>query len=454
MFRIVSIVLVLMTVASCATMVSYEEASETLRNSRSCCDSIAKFKYDQLAGDGAVSFKLDASSDAFDFESGKSYFKAFRLPEKTLPYRIKIASYALGETVKKAHVFYPQVALLDDRFAIVGQSAPGDFWLGKAGFKEAAAQTWGLPVKLEGIIRVDKPNAKYILVFTTRKLMSSTSAYVTRQVVPIIVPGLVTALPGQQEAIQIRHSPFGLLHMEIVRPGEAVCQPGSREADIEPKSAITARLAGRDLHLFVEAVEPGVDATRFDSVIILQGADVMGGTVAIVMKDGCAVGSKFLSALDYIHATQMLALYRSNPALRHSGRLDFATLQSLAKAGDPAAQFHVGLMYAWGRGVAPERSASIEWLQRAARRGFGPAELALGMALAGPGVILDEVKIVGEPPRTDEFTDLVTAYAWLDAASRASERDVKAEASFQLRELASRMSPEELQRAKELARER
>jgi hypothetical protein len=161
--------------------------------------------------------------------------------------------------------------------------------------------------------------------------MNSTSAYVTRQVVPIIVPGLVTALPGQQEAIQIRHSPFGLLHMEIVRPGEAVCQPGSREADIEPKSAITARLAGRDLHLFVEAVEPGVDATRFDSVIILQGADVMGGTVAIVMKDGCAVGSKFLSALDYIHATQMLALYRSNPALRHSGRLDFATLQSLAK---------------------------------------------------------------------------------------------------------------------------
>jgi hypothetical protein len=76
------------------------------------------------------------------------------------------------------------------------------------------------------------------------------------------------------------------------------------------------------------------------------------------------------------------------------------------------------------------------------------------MALAGPGVILDEVKIVGEPPRTDEFTDLVTAYAWLDAASRASERDVKAEASFQLRELASRMSPEELRRAKELARER
>jgi len=433
-------------------MVSYEKASDSLSSSGICCGSMAQFKYDLLAGEGAVSFKLDASSDAFDFESGKSYFKAFLLPDKTLPYRIKIASYALGETINKAHVFYPQVALLDDRFVIVRQGVPDGLRLRKVGFQEAAAETGGLPIKLEGSVLVDNPSAKYLVVYTTRKLMSGTTPYVTRQVIPIILPGLVTAVPGTMGAVHIRHSPFGLLRMEILSADAIFCEQGT-EADIEPQSAITTRFTGRDAQLFVEAQEPGIDATKFDTVIILQGADVLGGTVAVVARKECLLGLKFLSALEYVHASQMLALYRTNPALLHSDRLEMATLRSMAVAGDPGAQFHVGLMYAWGRGVAPDRRVSIEWLKRAAQRGFSPAELALGMALAGPGVILDEAQIVGEPPRTDEFTDLVAAYSWLDAASRASERDVKATASFQLRELAQRMSPEDIKKAKEQARE-
>ena len=79
--------------------------------------------------------------------------------------------------------------------------------------------------------------------------------------------------------------------------------------------------------------------------------------------------------------------------------------------------------------------------------------LALGMALSGPGVILDEAVIVGNQPRTDEFTDLVLAYSWLDTASRTNEYDIKAEASFQLRELTQRMSSEEIQRGKALTQE-
>jgi len=433
-------------------MVSYDNARDSLRNSAVCCESIAQFTYDTLAADGAASFKLDASSDVFNFESGKSYFKAFRLPEQTLPYRIRIDSFALGETIDKAHIFYPQVALLDDRFAVVRQSIPGDFAMSKAGLQETAAQNWGLPIKIEGSILVDDPGAKYVLVFTTQKLMSGSSPYEVRRVVPVIVPGVVTAIPGRKETVHIRYSPFGLLHVAIARVDAPICQQGS-EADIEPKSAINARFAERDARLFVEAVEPGIAPTSFDSVVILRGPQVLGGTVAVVLKDGCFVGRKFLSGLDYIHATQMVTFYRTNLALQHSDRLEMAALQAMAEAGDPVAQFHVGLMYAWARGVAPDRGAAIDWLKQAAHGGFGPAMLALGMALSGPGALTDEAEKVGEPPAADEFTDLVTAYVWLDAASRSSERDVKVEASFRLRELSQRMASEELRKAKELVRE-
>jgi hypothetical protein len=232
--------------------------------------------------------------------------------------------------------------------------------------------------------------------------------------------------------------------------------PCPTEDDIEPKGAITARFTGRDAHLFIQAVEPGIkDTTWFDTVLILSGPNVFGGIVAIPVRDKCLVGRKFLSGLDYLHATQMLSLYRTNPALQHSDRLESATLKALAAAGDPVAQFHLGYLYAVSRGVygiLPDRRASIEWLKRAAQQGFSPAMLMLGIVLTGPG--WNEAQVVGEPPRTDEFTDLATAYSWFDAASRSSEPYVKGAALSWLHRLTPRMTPEELQKAKELTQER
>lgn len=215
MLRVVPLFLVLTGVASCATMVSHKDAVDSLHSARSCCESFAQFKYDQLPEAEGIRFNLEASSDAFNFPTGKSYFKAFHLPEMTKPYRIKITSWALGEHINKAHIFYPQVALLDGSFGVVKQSAPGDFVLRKAEVGETVSETWGLPVKLEGSMLVDNASAKFVLVFTTQELMSHASPYIARQAVPIILPGLVTAIPGPEETVFIQHSPFGLLHLEI-----------------------------------------------------------------------------------------------------------------------------------------------------------------------------------------------------------------------------------------------
>jgi len=165
-----------------------------------------------MAESGKVSFNLDASSKAYNFQTGKSYFKAFRLPGKALPYRIRISSFALGDVIKRAHIFYPQIALLDDRFNIIRQSALGDFTLIKAGMSE----TLGLPVKLEGDFVIDDPNARYLVIFTTHEQMRATTPYETFKVAPVILPGVVTAVPTGKEEIEIPHSPFGLLQLQII----------------------------------------------------------------------------------------------------------------------------------------------------------------------------------------------------------------------------------------------
>jgi maltose operon protein len=199
-------------------MVSYRSAVENLRSAPSCCVSFAQFKYEALPGGTVIRFNLDASSNAFDFRTGKSYFKAFMLPEKALPCQLQITSWALGEHINKAHIFYPQVAVLDADFAVVSQSAPGDFILSKASVGETLKETGGLPVKIEGSLTVDDPRAKFVVVYTTPELMESTSRYAVRQAIPIVLPGMVTAIPGPETEVSIRHSPFGLLRIRIA-PG-------------------------------------------------------------------------------------------------------------------------------------------------------------------------------------------------------------------------------------------
>ena len=265
------------------------------------------------------------------------------------------------------------------------------------------------------------------------------------------VYAVVAAIPTGREIIYIKHSPFGMLHLEMVATTPTICRDGG-EKDIKPKSAISERFAGRDARIFVSAMEPSADTTHFDTIIILRGRDVFGGTVAVGLKDGCLVGRKFLTSLDYIYATQMVAFFRTNPVLQRSDRLEIATLQAMAEAGNPPAQFYVGLMQAWGwSGITRDRKAAIKWLKLSAQQGFSPAMLALGLAFSGYGALEQDA---AGPPRADEYTDLVVAYSWLNAARSSSERNVRNEASFRLKELAARMSQDELKRAEESLQKR
>ena len=152
-FRLIPLVSAFMAIVSCAYMVSHEKAVDRLGKARNCCESIAQFRYDQLTEGKGVKFNLDETTDAFNFETGKSYFKAFRLPDKAVPYGLRIRSFAMGEQLYQAHIFYPQIALLDEHFAIIRQSNARDFLLSKAGFVEIMSENWGLQLKLEGYTR-------------------------------------------------------------------------------------------------------------------------------------------------------------------------------------------------------------------------------------------------------------------------------------------------------------
>ena len=112
-------------------------------------------------------------------------------------------------------------------------------------------------------------------------------------------------------------------------------------------------------------------------------------------------------------------------------------IMDLAKRGDIKAQAQLGWMYETGRGLPQNYFEAAKWYSRAAVQGDGWAQFELGMLYnKGEGVV----------------RDLVQSYMWLTlSASQAvgDDRDFKA----RMRDaLASKMTPEQVAAAQEMAR--
>lgn len=203
--------------AGCATT-SYEVVMKRYREAPVCCKSITEFSYEDLHQGDSKSFDLNAASPAFAFDTGKSYFKAFRLPTFSAPYRITIRSYILGNDLRSAYIFLPQALLLNDRNEVVRSTDFRFLKLEKAGFSETAKETWGIMYKLEGHIDVVAENRqeRFLVIYTTEKLLTarmSTSRWVS---IPIIFPGIVTAIPVGKEEVLVPASPVGRINVSVV----------------------------------------------------------------------------------------------------------------------------------------------------------------------------------------------------------------------------------------------
>jgi TPR repeat protein len=146
------------------------------------------------------------------------------------------------------------------------------------------------------------------------------------------------------------------------------------------------------------------------------------------------------------------------------------TWRPLAEAGDATAQYRLGVMYAEGKGVAPNDVEAARWFERAAVQGDATAQYDLGASYAeGMGVPKDNAAAakwfrraadqgfplaqlnlgllhasgVGVPQ------DNVEAMKWIDLAIYALPAGgARSDAAKALGDIASKMTAEEIQEAK------
>lgn len=76
-----------------------------------------------------------------------------------------------------------------------------------------------------------------------------------------------------------------------------------------------------------------------------------------------------------------------------------AIVEPLAIAGEPWAQYTLGYMYHYGRGVVMDKQAAMQWMQRSAAQGYLPARQALQrIAAAAPRKTEEDLETPSKPP--------------------------------------------------------
>jgi hypothetical protein len=81
------------------------------------------FHYEPLPAQGTVEVRIDARDPAFEFKTGPSAYRAFRLPAGDAAYLIEVRGLLEGGLdARRAHVFYPVVALLTEDYLLSRQT--------------------------------------------------------------------------------------------------------------------------------------------------------------------------------------------------------------------------------------------------------------------------------------------------------------------------------------------
>jgi hypothetical protein len=84
-----------------------------------CCADPSTFRYERLEMDAPVDFVIDSKSPSFDFQSGRSAFRAFALPVTDQPFLLEVQSFVAGPAdPRRARVLYPLVAVLSEDFLV------------------------------------------------------------------------------------------------------------------------------------------------------------------------------------------------------------------------------------------------------------------------------------------------------------------------------------------------
>jgi maltose operon protein len=159
-------------VASCAANKLLDTARHELETATVCCAGYEQFDFKPLEFRETDRIIINRESPVFQFDTGKSYFKAFRLPATEKSYSIIVGSDFAEQVTRSgtSFVFSPVVMFLDADYRVTRKVDKGFAAVVPSGNSMNNA-------KLEARIAMGPRAAdeRYMVIYTTTALLNRTT---------------------------------------------------------------------------------------------------------------------------------------------------------------------------------------------------------------------------------------------------------------------------------------
>ena len=187
---------------------------DKLNHQQNFVSSLSDLNYQPLLPDKEIKINVDEESPVYLFSTGKSYVKAFSLPEER-PLSIRIKSYFIGSFIDDSFVFIPCALLMDRDHRIVSFADQETPIIEKASLNE----TGGLRFKNTWTITIlESDSVSNLVIYTTDRHLSQTSVAYQMEMMQAIIPGVtVISIPIGKHDVKVPHSPVGRVKILVKR---------------------------------------------------------------------------------------------------------------------------------------------------------------------------------------------------------------------------------------------
>jgi Maltose operon periplasmic protein precursor (MalM) len=171
----------------------------------SCCESMDKFKFSNLSI-GKTEIEIDEKTPAFNFDSGKSFFRAYLLPKGGSKLNISLRSYTNASV---GGLFQPDLLLLDAKFRVSKVIAKPMFGLPLIS-EQAFSPAYSI---YEFSVGADREQFMYLVIRTTDELLAISTPVQGTATLP--VGGAFIRLPTSGRIVG---RPMGYLTLNVSTP--------------------------------------------------------------------------------------------------------------------------------------------------------------------------------------------------------------------------------------------
>lgn len=199
---------------------SRDAAMQDLKDATPCCHAWADLPYHDTLPAEPRAFELDKFSPVADVDGDRTHFLTFVLPKYKKPYRVVFQTQPSARRLGSSFLLAPTVTVLNaDYKPISSTDVPLCVYI-----NWRPSMSGGF-----GAVRVDDPNAQYLVVTTSPKQLAATTywAQSPTSFSNINVPsasalsGITQAAPVTSGTFNVAHGPEGTLYLGKMTPAYA-----------------------------------------------------------------------------------------------------------------------------------------------------------------------------------------------------------------------------------------